>query len=325
MKLIVLIPALNEAATITKVIQSIPKQYESGVEIQVLVVDDGSTDDTARLAKEAGAVVISHSHNQGVGTAFHTGLNAALKAGADIMVNIDADGQFSYQDIPRLIAPILADEADFVTGDRFADGEGHLHKPENMSPILFWGNSQMAKLISVLIDHDYTDVSCGFRAYSKEAMLRLNLIGKFTYTQETFIDLAFKDLRIKMVPVQVKYFPERKSRVAGSILRYMINTLKIIIRSYRDYKPMRFFGGLGLIPFVPGVLCGLFVGIHYLITSTFTPYKFVGIIGIYLFSLGLLLWIVGLFADMFVRLRSTQEQLMYYEKLSQNVGNQKQP
>ncbi len=172
----------------------------------------------------------------------------------------------------------------------------------------------MAKLISILIEKEYPDVACGFRAYSKEALLRLNLIGKFTYTQETFIDLALKDLRIKMVPVHVNYYPERKSRISYSILRYMVNTLKIILRSYRDYKPMRFFSTLGSIPFIIGVICCLFVGIHFILTSTFTPYKFVGFIGIYLVTLGLLLWIVGLFADMFVRLRSTQEQILYFEK-----------
>jgi len=314
MKLVILIPALNEAASIAGVVESMPRQIEGVDQIEVLVVDDGSKDDTAQLARNAGATVISHPFNQGVGKAFNTGLAAALEMGADIMVNIDADGQFSPADIPLLIAPIVEGKADFVSGDRFRSADGKLVRPEYMSKIKFWGNQRMADLVGFVTGKRYDDVSCGFRAYSKEALMRLNLTGKFTYTQESFLDLANKGMGIKTIPVDVTYFPDRKSRVAGSILNYMFQTAKIIFRAYRDYNPLKFFGLLGLIPFVISILSGVFVLIHYFTTGAFSPYIFVAFASVYLFTFGILLWIVGILADMFVRIRLNQEQLLYAEK-----------
>lgn len=314
MVLIILIPAFNEEESIARVIKSMPRELENIDSIQVLVVDDGSKDRTAEMAIHAGAIVVSHNYNRGVGAAFKTGLEKALELGAALMVNIDADGQFSTDDIPTLIEPILDSKADFVSGDRFTDSNGKLVKPEFMSGIKFWGNKQMSKLISRIVGKDYPDVSCGFRAYSKEAMLKLNLSGQFTYTQESFLDLANKGLSIKTIPVSIKYFPERKSRVAGSVFKYFFNTIKIIIRAYRDYQPMRFFGMLGLPPFVIAFGSGVFTLVHYIRTGAFSPYKVVGFVGIYVFSLAILLWIVGLLADMFVRIRRNEEQLLYYSK-----------
>ncbi|MGB4595483.1 MAG: glycosyltransferase family 2 protein [Anaerolineaceae bacterium] len=314
MLLTILIPAYNEAESISQVIESMPREMESIDVIQVMVVDDGSKDRTAEMAEQAGAIVVSHNYNRGVGAAFKTGLEKALELGADLMVNIDADGQFSPDDIPLMIKPILDGKADFVSGDRFTDANGKLVKPEFMSGVKFWGNRQMSNLISRIVGKDYPDVSCGFRAYSKEAMLRLNLTGQFTYTQESFLDLANKGMVIRTLPVSIKYFPERKSRVAGSIFKYFVNTIKIIIRAYRDYQPMRFFGLLGLLPFIIAFGCGIFTLVHYIQTGAFSPYKVVGFVGIYLLSLAILLWIAGLLADMFVRIRKNEEQLLYYDR-----------
>lgn len=317
MKLVILIPSFNEEDTLSGVISQIPGAMNGIDEIIPLVVDDGSTDETAAIAENCGAVVISHVQNQGVGLAFQTGLKHALEIDADIMVNIDADGQFSPQEIPLLIAPILSGEADFVSGDRFTNKDDILSKPVDMSTIKYWGNLWMARLISLLSRKTYHDVSCGFRAYSREALLWLNLSGKFTYTQESFLDFAYKGLKIKTVPVKVKYFKERRSKVAGNLWAYMLKTLKIILRAYRDYSPIRFFGWLGTAPFVIGLGCGIFMLVHFIRTTDFSPYKFVGFAGIYLGSLAILLWIVGLLADMFMRIRANQEQLLYYEKKRQ--------
>lgn len=314
MKLIILIPALNEADSIAGVVQSMPKQIEGVGQIEILVIDDGSKDDTAELARSAGATVISHPFNQGVGKAFNTGLAAALEMGADVMVNIDADGQFSPEDIPLLIAPIVEGKADFVSGDRFRSTDGKLVQPDYMSKIKFWGNQRMSDLVGFVTGKRYDDVSCGFRAYSKEALMRLNLTGKFTYTQESFLDLANKGMGIRTIPVDVTYFPDRKSRVAGSILKYMFQTAKIIFRAYRDYNPLKFFGLLGLIPLIISLITGVFVLIHYFTTGAFSPYIFVAFAAVYLFTLGILLWVVGILADMFVRIRLNQEQLLYAEK-----------
>ena len=314
MKLIILIPALNEAASIAQVICTMPESISGVDQIQVLVVDDGSSDNTALLAREAGAIGVSHPYNQGVGKAFNTGLAKALEMGADIMVNIDADGQFSPTDIPLLIAPIVEGKEEFVSGDRFRTADGKLERPDYMSKIKSWVNQRMSDLVGFVTGKRYDDVSCGFRAYSKEALMRLNLTGKFTYTQESFLDLANKGMSITTIPVNVTYFPDRKSRVAGSILKYMFQTVKIIFRAYRDYNPLKFFGLLGLVPFGISILFGVFVLIHYFTTGAFSPYIFVAFASVYLFTFGILLWVVGILADMFVRIRLNQEQLLYAEK-----------
>lgn len=314
MKLCILIPAFNEEKTINNIIQLIPKTIPGVREIITLVVDDGSRDQTVPLAKDAGAFVVSHPQNRGVGSAFNTGLTKALELGADIMVNIDADGQFSPEEIPLLIAPILAEQADFVVGDRFTQTDARIQKPKEMPTLKYWGNKQMSRLISVLTNQQFNDVSCGFRAYSKEAMLHLNLTGKFTYTQETFLDLANKDITIMSVPIHVTYFSNRKSRVAYNIWMYFYRTVNIILRAYRDYRPLRFFTGLGAFPFSIGLICGLYTLIHYMRTGNITPYKSLGLIGLYLVSLAFILWIIGILADMFVRVRLYQEQILYLEK-----------
>ncbi|MGI6476108.1 MAG: hypothetical protein ACOX0P_03480 [Candidatus Dojkabacteria bacterium] len=205
-----------------------------------------------------------------------------------------------------MVQPILNDKADMVTGDRFSKG-----MPENMPKSKYWGNRQMSRLISIISGKKFRDVSCGFRAYNREALLRLNLFGAFTYTQETIMDMVFKGMRVVEFPVDIKYFKERKSRVAGSILNYTFRTLKIIVRTLRDYRPMLFFGGMGSIPLVIGLGFEIFMFIHYFITGRFTPYKSFGFIGLGFVIFGMLLVIVGFLADMFNRIRLNQEKILY--------------
>ena len=219
MKLIIYMPALNEEEGISDVIKSLPKKIEGIDEIKVLVVDDGSTDDTAKKAKQSDADVVSHNVNKGVGSAFQSAVQYALENEADILVSIDADRQFNSEQIPDIIKPILKNKADMVTGNRFEDG-----MPKDMPKSKYWGNTQMSRLISIISGQKFRDVSCGFRAYNREALLRLNLFGAFTYTQETILDMVFKGLRIVEFPVDVIYFKDRKSRVAGSIVKYAFRT-----------------------------------------------------------------------------------------------------
>lgn len=309
MKLAIFIPALNEEEKIAQTIKSLPQKINGIEKIIKLVVDDGSTDNTSEKAKKAGAEVISHNGNKGVGSAFHTGLNWALEQKADILVNIDADGQFNPDDIEKLITPILGGKADMVASNRFAGG-----KPANMSKIKYWGNKQMNRLVSSLAGQKFEDVSSGFRAYNREAMLNLNLLGKFTYTQEVFLDLSTKGLAIVQIPTEVKYFKERKSRVAGNILRYATRTAWIIFRTIRDYKPLKFFGTLGFIIFMVGLVFDSFLLGHYLTAGKFTPYISVGFVGAYLNTLGLAVMFTGLIADMFDRVRQNQEKILYFQK-----------
>lgn len=173
MKLVIQMPALNEEASIAQVLRSLPSTLPGIDEIVRLVVDDGSTDRTAELARAEGAVVVSHPRNLGVGMAFRTGIAKATELGADIVVTIDSDGQFNVNDIPVLLAPILAGEADFVTASRFLDPA---LVPE-MPAAKRWGNDVIARWLSAITKQTYRDVSCGFRAYSRNAFLRLNLLG----------------------------------------------------------------------------------------------------------------------------------------------------
>lgn len=291
---LVIIPAYNEEKTISKVISQIPKGFK------IVVIDDGSTDNTAKVK----AKVISHKKNRGVGVAFQTGVKYALKSKADIMVTIDADGQFNPKDIPKLIKPILEDEADFVTASRYG----------NIPKLKLWGNKQMARIISWLIKEKFSDVSCGFRAYNREALLNLNLFGEFTYTQETFLDLSFKRLRIKEVPIKVKYFKDRKSRVYKNSFNYAINALKIILRTVRDYRPLKFFGSIGLSIFTAGFILDVWMLIYYLSAGGFTPYKVIGLTGITLNIIGFLIIILALLSDMLYRIRINLERIIYYNK-----------
>lgn len=315
MKLLMYMPALNEQEGLGGVIEDLPKHITGIDEIEILVVDDGSTDETVKIAKEFGAEVISHGSNKGVGSAFHSAVEYALNNKVDILVSIDADRQFNSKQIPDFIQPILNDSADMVTGDRFSTG-----MPENMPNIKYWGNKQMAGLISVISGKKFRDVSCGFRAYNREALLKLNLFGAFTYTQETIMDMVFKGMRVVEFPIDIKYFKERKSKVAGSIQKYTFRTLKIIIRTLRDYKPMLFFAGTGAIPLAIGLGFEIFMFIHYFLVGKFTPYKSFGFIGLGFIIFGMLLVIVGFLADMFNRVRVNQERIIYELKKGKYEG-----
>jgi glycosyltransferase involved in cell wall biosynthesis len=313
-KCFVVIPAYNEEKSIREVITRIPDLTSRGIQLFPVVVDDGSTDRTAQYAREAGAAVISHSVNMRVGKSFQDGLNYCFENDADIMVNIDADLQYDPADIVKLIQPILDNKTDFVTADRFTSVSGKVIRPDNMPPVKFWGNQRMTHLVNSLAGTKLGDTSSGFRAISREAILNLNLTGKYTYTHETILDLAFKHLRLMSIPIEVKYYPERKSKVANNLVHYTSQSLNIIIRSFRDYKPLYFFSLLASLPLVAGTAMLIFSLIYYIINQEFSPYKFIGFIGIYLFSLGLLLLIIGFLSDILVSIRMTDEKQLYLQK-----------
>lgn len=308
-KIVILIPAYNEESKIGEVISNIPKTI-LGIKTEVLVIDDGSSDNTVIIAKKNKALIISHSRNLGLGRTFQTGLEKALELNASYLVNIDADGQFDSSEIEMLITPLINNKADFCSGNRFRDNK----IPKNMPKEKFWGNILMTKLISFLANEKFEDVSCGFRAYNRKAMLSLNLTGKFTYTQESFLDLATKGIRILQVPVKVKYIKGRKSKISGNLFSYGCKTLKIIIRSFRDYRPLLFFFYLGLLTGIPSLMMGLYLLLHFLNTGTFTPYKYLGFAFIYFSTMTIILWVIGFLADMFARLRMNQEKILYIEK-----------
>jgi len=314
--LVVTIPAFNEAATIAQVINGLPRDIPAVASLEVVVIDDGSTDATAKVAARAGAKVVSFSHNKGLGAAFGQALRSALALGADIIVNIDADGQFNPQDIPKLLEPIIAGQADMVTASRFAEPD----LVPQMPWMKKWGNRRVANIVNKLANQQLHDVSCGFRAYSRNAALRATLLGGHTYTHEVILDLAFRGLRIVEVPVKVVGVRKvGKSKVAGNLWKYGWHSSLIIIRAYRDYKPMRFFSGISLVLFVLALLCGGFVLWHYLITRSFSPYIFVAFFAGGFGFAALLCYVTALLAGMIDRLRILQdEQLFFLRKQEYN-------
>jgi len=307
--LTIIIPALNEEATIADVVQRVPGEIEGIAGIEIVVIDDGSSDRTVELARQAGAEVISHAGTRGVGAAFATGVRAALEREAEIVVNMDGDGQFDPADIPRLLEPILFSGADFVSCTRFANPEFIPSMPR----IKKWGNAVMTRLINRLAwGSNFTDVSCGFRAYTRDTLLRLNLMADFTYTQETFLNLAAQ--RINMVEVPLRILgtrPYGKSRVADSITKYVLRTVPIILRTLRDLRPLLFFGGIALAVLTVGLLLGGFVFGHWLETGHTTPYRSVLTGSAVCIVLAFLLGVLALIADMMKRQRHLLEELLY--------------
>jgi glycosyltransferase involved in cell wall biosynthesis len=263
------------------------------------------------MAAAAGAQVIRHSAPRGVGAAFHSALAYGVERGADLIVSIDADGQFDPADIPKLIQPVLDGSADFTTASRFVDPA---LIPE-MPAIKLWGNRMMSRLISRLSGETLHDVSCGMRCYSRRAALQLHLVGRFTYTQEVMLNLAFKGLRIVEVPVRVRGEREfGESRVANNLWRYGMRTAQIIFRAYRDYHPLRFFGGIAAGLLLPATLLIGFLGWHYLATGGFTPHKWAGFTALGLVIVALLILQVGVIGDMLSRHRMYLEEVLYRQR-----------
>jgi glycosyltransferase involved in cell wall biosynthesis len=318
-KLVVMLPAFNEEKTIGKVIGRIPRKIEGVNEVKILVMDDHSSDDTVKAAARAGAHhIFKQKHNRGLGVNFKKGIEVALKLGADIIVNIDADNQFSPEDIPKLIEPILKEEADMVTCSRFLNPK----MTKNMPWIKKWGNRRFTKLISRITAQKFTDTQCGFRAYSKEAALRLNIKGKFTYTQEVFIDLVEKGMRIKEVPCDVMYFENRKSAISKRLFsNYGVRSLAIIFKATRDTQPLSFFGFPALMAFILGFIGGLVSLIYWLMYHMTTPVRTLFQVSVFFMIFGTALGILALVADMLKTVKSEQDEILYRLKKAEFSTN----
>ena len=310
MKLVVNLPAYNEEEKIAETIKRIPRSFSGIDEVFVQVIDDGSRDKTAEKAREAGANFIhSHRVNRGIGVTFRTSVEKALRNGADIMVNMDADGQFDPVDIAKLIKLIMDGEVDMVSADRFTNKTA-----VNIPWVKNSLNRFAAWIIGKFMNTKISDLTCGFRAYSREALLRLNLPGEFTYTQEVIIDLLGKNMKIRWIPVEVKYFPERESRVVRSVYRYVNNSFKIILKAVRDVRPMKFFGVPGLFLIFLSLISFMFFLYNYFLDFKITPHRNYLIFGIALFLVGLQFVVFALIADMIKSNRKLTEDQMYLFK-----------
>lgn len=317
MKLVIFTICKDEDKTLGELLDRIPKKLEGISKIETLVISDGSTDKTAEVARKHGATkVIEGKQQKRLAYRFQQALDTVLTMGADIAVNIDGDLQFAPEDIPKLLKPILEDGADFVAADRFTDPKTReKRKPEVMPTGKYWANRLGAWIVGNLSGQKFYDVTCGFRAYTKKAMLAININSSYTYTQESFQVLAVKKMNIVAVPIDVKYFKGRKSRVVRSFWQFLFGSALNILRAYRDYAPLKFFGNLGIVLIIPGILMGGFTTIHWITTGKITPYAAVGLIGLYLVTMALIVWALGLVADMLDRMLNNQEKILEEAKL----------
>lgn len=308
-KILVAIPALNEEATLAGVIGAIPSAIE-GMPVTVLVVDDGSTDQTAAAAAAAGARVISHGTNMGLGQAFRTMLGFARAGGFHYMATIDADGQFDPAQLPVLAAQVLSDRYDFATASRFADPA----LTPRMPPLKVWGNRWVARLVSRLSGITVRDATCGYRFYGPGALDRVACLSRFTYTQEVIIDLAMKGMRILEVPLAVR--GERasgKSRIAHNLWRYAVLSIEAMYSVAHGHSPFRIYGGPALFLMALGFLMDLFVFIHWVTAGRVTPFASIGIGGLFLITFGILLLLFASVADIGSSNRKLLESLLENE------------
>ncbi len=241
LKLIVQIPCLNEEATLPATIADIPRQIEGIDEVELLVIDDGSTDRTVEVAREHGVEhVVRLTNNKGLAAGFQAGLDACLKLGADVVVNTDADNQYRGADIPKLVAPILAGEADMVVGDRRTSQIEHFSGFKKALQRL--GSWVVSRLAGTAI----ADTTSGFRAYNREAALGLLVVDNFTYTLESLIQAG--KMLVAVDQVEIGTNPQtRESRLFGSTGGYVRRNALSILRIYARYEPLRAFATAGLL------------------------------------------------------------------------------
>jgi glycosyltransferase involved in cell wall biosynthesis len=274
----------------------------------VIVLNDGSTDRTAELAAAAGATVVTLRGRRGLGPVFRTGMMHAIRGGADIIVNVDGDGQFDSRDVAKLIRPIIDGRADFVTCSRFGDPN---YQPR-MTPEKYWGNKCVTWAINKLCGLNLTDVSCGFRAYNRDAAYKLTQFGRWTYVEECIVDLSSKGLRIMEMPLRVRGEREfGKSRVAASVIQYGSNLAQIVFRAARDTRPFQVFGAISALLVIPALLAAALVGVWFLWKGQLTPFAaLVPAAGAMLVA-GFVLFLLALVAEMAGMHRGLSEELLY--------------
>ncbi len=251
MKLIVQIPCLNEEETLAATIRDIPREIPGVDCVEIVVVDDGSTDETSRIAQESGAdAVIRFPRNRGLGWAFKAGMEAALERGADIIVNTDGDNQYFGGDIPRLIEPILEGRADLVVGDRQAE------QIEHFSRLKKFLQKVGSRVVSRLAHLQVPDVASGFRAFNRRAALQLSTFTGFDHTAEHIVEAGQKRLAVVSVPIRTN--PKfRESRLFNHVATFVWRSGLISLRTYSQYKALKIFSFFGILTFSAGFLIGL--------------------------------------------------------------------
>jgi glycosyltransferase involved in cell wall biosynthesis len=304
MKLIVQIPCYNEEKTLAMTLKDIPREIEGVDIIETLVIDDGSTDRTMEVAQENGVNHIVHlTNNKGLATVFMVGLDTALKLGADIIVNTDGDNQYSGKRIPDLIQPILDGRADIVIGNRSIENIPHFS----------FLKKKLQKLGSWVVRHiSYTnvpDTTSGFRAFSREAAMQLNVVSDFTYTLETLIQAGKKNIPIHNIEVETNE-KLRESHLFSSMWRYIIHSVITVIRIYTLYRPLRVFSYIGGLTFSIGGAIGVRF-MYFYFTGNGTGHIQSLILSAVLLIVGFQLIMIGLVADIISANRRLIEDSLY--------------
>jgi len=308
MKLIIQIPCLNEEKTLPITYRALPKKIEGIDEIEVLVVNDGSTDRTVEVARQLGVNhIVSFSQTKGLARAHQAGLDAALKLGADIIVNTDADNQYCAEDIPALIRPILEGKADMVIGCRDIENIPHFSfVKKKLQRLGSWVVRQVSNT-------DIPDTTSGFRAYSREAALQLNVVSDYTYTLETIIQAGNRSISLAHVPVRTNE-KLRESRLISSIPSYLQRSILTIVRIYTMYRPLRVFTYIGMGFILFGILLSMRFIISYIQQPTVSRHIQSLIVAAASTIVGFQIMVLGLLSDIISANRRLIEDALYRVK-----------
>lgn len=307
MKLIIQIPCLNEASTLPLVVADLPRQVEGFDSIEYLVIDDGSSDETAEVARQCGVHhVVQHTTNLGLARTFMTGLAHCIALKADVIVNTDGDNQYCGKDIPKLTKPILEDSAGLVIGAR------PIHSREHFSPLKSALQTIGSWAVRLASDTEVQDAPSGFRAFSVETAKRLVVFNDYTYTLETIIQAGRSGIAIVSVPVSINA-KTRESRLFSSTWSYVFRNALVIIRIFAIYQPFRFLGVLGCLLFSAGALVGLRF-LWYFINSEGSGHIQSLILASLLIMLGVQAIITAFLADLIAANRKLLEEIRHFTK-----------
>lgn len=307
MKLIIQIPCYNEAETLEIALDALPKHIDGVDEIEYLIIDDGCKDNTVEVAKNWGVHhIVSFPQNKGLAKGFMAGLDACLRNGADIIVNTDADNQYCADDIPKLIQPILDKKADIVIGERPIDDTQHFSWTKKK--LQHFGSWVVRKASNTNIP----DAPSGFRAFSRDAAMRINVINDYTYTLETIVQAGRNRMAIMSVPVRTN--PElRKSRLFHSMLGYVKKSMLTIIRALMMYKPLYCFTLVALVPSIIGLGVGLRFMIYYW-SGRGNGHTQSLMLACTLIIIGFITFVIGMLADVIAANRKILEDVQYHIK-----------